>query len=179
LSYLQLIEVGVVAAMRAAGVKLTRIKQAREYLSIHLGSRYPFAEYRFQTDGKDLFVSYDQIEGDQDKDKLLSVNQHGQLSWTEILAQRLREFDYDDNLDTVLRWRVAGVDSPVRIDPRVCFGAPNISGIPTWVIKGRWLSGEGIADIADDYDLIAAEVISALRFEGIEADDSRPNKWIH
>src|SRR3974390_1243557 len=32
LSYLQLIEVGVVAAMRKAGVRLPEIKRAREYL---------------------------------------------------------------------------------------------------------------------------------------------------
>jgi hypothetical protein len=55
LSYLQLIEVGVVAAMRQSGVKLDTIRDARKYLSTEFKSPFPFAQYRFKTDGKTLF----------------------------------------------------------------------------------------------------------------------------
>ena len=46
LSYLQLIEVAVVAALRKEGVLLRRIREAREYIQAELVERnYPFAEY--------------------------------------------------------------------------------------------------------------------------------------
>lgn len=179
LSYFQLIEVGVVAAMRKAGVKLDRIRVAREYLSEQFDSQYPFVEYRFKTDGKNLFLNYDQITGAHDRDKLLVVTENGQFAWTSILSRLLEEFEYDTILGQVSGWKVAGKDSPVFIDPRIAFGAPNVEGIATWVIRGRWQSGESIADIADDYDIAPQLVVSALKFEGVEVNPERPNLWVN
>jgi uncharacterized protein (DUF433 family) len=178
LSYLQLIEVGVIAAMRKSGVTLQKIRQAREYLCEQFNSEFPFAHYRFKTDGKSLFMDYDQIEASA-KQKLIALNDHGQLAWNEILSRLLQEFEYDPDTGTVLRWKVDGIDSPVRVDPRVAFGAPQVHGIPTWVLRERWMSGENLADIAGDYELESQLVTSALRFEGIEVDPDRPSQWIH
>jgi uncharacterized protein (DUF433 family) len=178
LSYLQLIEVGVVAAMRKAGVTLKRIRQAREYLRSKFDYDYPFAHYRFKTDGKKLVMDYDQIV-QSDKDKLLELNENGQLAWTPILGALLHEFEYDTDLETVLRWRVAGLDNPIIIDPRIAFGAPHVSGVATWVLRERWKSGESIDDIAEDYELDPSLVFSALRFEHVEIDPHRPNTWTH
>jgi uncharacterized protein (DUF433 family) len=180
LSYMQLIEVGVVAAMRQAGVTLPRIRQARAFLSDKLDSHFPFAEYRFKTDGKKLFMDYEQISQKGGKGKLLSLNEDGQLAWTEILSQRLKEFEYGSGDEaTVMRWKVAGIESPVEIDPRVAFGAPQVEGIPTWILRERWTSGEGLKDIAEDFDLEPQLVSSALRFEGIAIDPERRNQWVH
>ena len=178
LSYLQLIEVGIVAAMRKSGVTLERIRQAREYLCNAFDSSHPFAHYRFKTDGKFLFMDYDQIVR-SDKDKLLALNENGQLAWNEILSALLHEFEYDMEIGTVMRWRVAGYDSPVRLDPRIAFGAPHVSGIATWVLRERWKSGESLADIAEDYELPLQSVSAALRFEQVDIDPDRPSKWIH
>src|SRR6266567_3382695 len=49
LSYMQLIEVAVVAALRKEGVSLKRIRDTREYVARTLKSEFPFAEYRFKT----------------------------------------------------------------------------------------------------------------------------------
>ena len=178
LSYLQLIEVGVVAAMRKANVKLSTIRDGRKYLSEKFNSHFPFAQYRFKTDGKELFMDYDQIV-QSEKDKLLNVTARGQLAWTDILSKLLLEFEYDMEIGTVLRWKVDGSDSPILIDPRVAFGSPHVNGVPTWVIRDRWKVGESVADIADDYVLPKDMVTAALRFEHVEVDPDRPNKWIH
>lgn len=178
LSYLQLIEVGVVSAMRKSGIKLPKIGQAREYLCSEFKHEFPFAHYRFKTDGKTLFMDYDQIVA-RDKDKLLALNEHGQLAWNEILSRLLQEFDYDPDIGTVIRWKVDGEDSPVRLDPRIAFGAPQVNGIATWVLRERWNSGENLSDIAADYELDPPLVSSALRFEGIEIDPTRPSQWLH
>jgi uncharacterized protein (DUF433 family) len=178
LSYLQLIEVGVVAAMRKSGVTLKKIREAREYLRKEFENEYPFAHYRFKTDGKVLVMDYDQIVA-ADKEKLIELNENGQLAWNDILSGLLHEFEYDSGIGTVLRWRVAGYDSPVRLDPRIAFGAPHVNGIATWVLRERWKSGESLADIAEDYELPRDMVTAALQFEQVELDPDRPNKWIH
>lgn len=178
LSYMQLIEVAVVAAFRKAGVKLSRIHDAREYVRKKLECEYPFAEYRFKTNGKRLWMDYQQVEGERGKGKLLGVDQGGQLAWETIIGRRLQEFEYEDG-GVAIRWRVAGQKSPIIIDPKISYGAPTVGGIPTWVIKGRWEAGESIADIADDFGLHRLDVRKALQFEGLKPDLKRQRKWEH
>jgi len=174
LSYLQLIELAVAAAARKSGVSLNAIRSARDYCSRQLSSEFPFAEYRFKTDGKHLLLDYAEVVGRQGSGKLLSATQQGQLGWSEIIG-RLQEFEYDTNFGVATRWHVAGKGSPIIIDPRVSFGAPAVDGIPTRLISLRWEAGEPTESIADDYDLPEPHVIDALRFEGIETGAWRKN----
>lgn len=176
LSYMQLIELAVVAAMRSEGVKLKVILAAREYVAATLVCEYPFAEYRFKTDGIEIILNYEQVDPAAGIDKLLYASRQGQLGWKEILDSRLREFEYEDG-GIAIRWRVGGDNSDVVIDPRVSFGAPTVSGAATWAIKGRWTAGESVADIADDFDLSTDHVADALTFEGIVPDYGRQNLW--
>jgi uncharacterized protein (DUF433 family) len=177
LSYLQLIELGVVAAMRKEGVPLRAIRETRKYLARQLVSKFPFAEYRFKTDGKQLLMDSETFDPSV-SGKLVVVSENGQYAWKEILVRLLRQFDYSPDKDRiVVRWHVGGEQSPIIIDPRICFGNPNVGGIPTWTLRERWKVGEGLSDLADDYDLDPALVSQALRFEGI--DPNRPPKWKH
>jgi len=177
LSYLQLIEVAVVAAFRKAGVSLKRIRDARNYVSKELKSDFPFADYRFKTNGKRLWVDYEEIEGEKGRGKLIGVDRQGQLAWGEILG-RLKEFEYE-NGGIAVRWRVGGQSSPVVIDPRISFGAPAVRGTATWILKGRWDAGERVSDIASDFDLKLPEVRKALEFEGIAPTPEQARKWTH
>jgi uncharacterized protein (DUF433 family) len=177
LSYLQLIEVAVVAAFRESGVSLQRIREAREYIKNQVQSEYPFADYKFKTDGKTLLMDYTQLEGKQGRGKLLELNKKGQLAWSAMLDARLREFDYDKKERMVLRWHLAGEESSVVIDPRIAFGAPAVKGTPTWVIKGRWAAGEQIDEIADDFGLKEEIVKQALNFEKIDVGQSKG--WVN
>lgn len=164
LSYLQLIEVAVVAAFRNAGVSLARIRKAREYVGTVLKSEFPFSEYRFKTDGKHLFVDYEQVEGEKRRGTLLGADQAGQLAWQKILG-RLREFEYEPGGGIATRWTLEGGATPIVIDPRISFGAPSVNGVPTWVIRGRLEAGESDAEIAEDFGLTVAQVRKALKFE--------------
>jgi uncharacterized protein (DUF433 family) len=60
----------------------------------------------------------------------------------------------------------------VVIDPRISFGAPVVSGIPTWVVKGRWEAGENIFDIREDFGLDENDIRHALTFEGIQIEQN-------
>ncbi len=174
LSYMQLIEVAVVAAFRKAGIPLKDIRAAREYIKDKLKSEHPFAEYSFKTRAHGILVDYVQIEGRRGKGKLLDVTKGGQLAWESIVTERLKEFEYDREL--ALRWHVAGLGEPIIIDPRVSFGAPAVKGVPTWILKGRWESGEAIDEIAEDFDLSGKLVLDALKFERVETG-GRQRVW--
>jgi uncharacterized protein (DUF433 family) len=166
LSYLQLIEVAVVAAFRKAGISLKRIRDAREYVQKQLETEHPFAQFRFKTEGKHLLVDYQQVEGEEGRGKHLVADEGGQLEWDDIIGPLLKEFEYEHD-GIVIRWHVAGSSSRIVIDPRLSFGAPTINGTPTWAIKGRWNAGESVSDIAKDFELDKAAVRQALEFEGI------------
>lgn len=178
LSFLQLIELAVVAEMTKAGVKLSEIDRARKYFKNTTGLEFPFAQLKFKTDGADILAEFEMPDGKKATDKLVAANHSGQLIWTEMLTRLLREFDYGPSGE-VLRWKVAGEDKPVEIDPQISFGAPQIHGVRTAIIKSRWLGGEEIDDISDDFSISESDVIEALLFEGVSAENERISAWIN
>lgn len=173
ISYLQLIEVSVVASMRRSGVKLASIRDARSFFSRHLQLDFPFAQAKFKTDGAEILQDIPGRDGELLKDKLLSASANGQMVWAEMLQGRFKQFDYSAN-GLVIRF-YPSADRDVVIDPAVSFGSPSVSGVPTWVLKKRWASGENIEDITDDFNISADNVVSALKFEGLEIDYDRPS----
>lgn len=173
LSYLQLIELAVVAAFRKGGFRLPEIRAAREFVQKNLGSDYPFAEFKFKRFGKSLFT---EDNNEKAPHRLLKVNGGGQLAWDELIGPVLEEFEYEHE-GIAIRWRLAGADSPIIIDPRLSFGAPSVRGTPTWIIKGRFDAGESDSAIADDFRLEVSEVRAALKFEGV-ISGSPQQKWL-
>lgn len=166
LSYLQLVEVAFVATFRALGVSLQRIRRAHEYAAQSLQSEYPFVEYRWQTEGRHMLLDLKEVEYEPLFDDLVILgDEHGQEAWKPLLGDRFAQFDYEQELAII--WHVAGHESSVVIDPRVSFGAPTVSGVPTWAIRGRYRAGESVNDIVDDFAITETQVNDALRFEGI------------
>jgi uncharacterized protein (DUF433 family)/DNA-binding transcriptional MerR regulator len=172
LSYLQLIELAVVAAFRKAGFPLAEIRAAREYVQKNLGSKYPFAEFKFKRYGKSLFT-----EDNRDaRYRLFKANAGGQLAWDELIGPVLEGFDYEYE-GIAVRWHLDGTASPIIIDPRVSFGAPSVRGTPTWIIKGRFDAGESDSTIAEDFRMEVPDVRAALKFEGV-ISGSPKQKWL-
>ena len=167
LSYLELIELAVVAAWRKSGMKLDAIRNARTYLAAQFNEPHPFATLRLKTDGVDLLMDHG--------DEFLVANLKGQIAWRQCISEKLQEFDYESGLAS--RWRLDGAGSPVLIDPRIQFGAPSVNGVPTWILAARHKAGESIASIADDFGLPASTIAHALIFEGATPDDVEA--WSH
>ncbi|MHC2250051.1 DUF433 domain-containing protein [Bradyrhizobium elkanii] len=166
LSYMQLIEVAVVAAFRKMGVPLKNIRATRDYARSTLKFEFPFATLRFRENAKHLYLDSNEIEGIS-PGSVVQTDSGGQLAWETVIG-RLREFDYEEKYDGLaLKWHLAGRSSPVLIDPRIAFGTPAVKGVPTWIIKGRWDAGESDSDIAEDFDLDKTHVREALKFEGV------------
>ncbi len=166
LSYLQLVEVAFVATFRMKGVSMPRIRRARDFGRQVLNSEYPFAQYRWKTNGAQMLLDLLEVEPDAKLGESIVGDSHGQIGWDEMLLDRFGQFDYVDDLALV--WHVAGRESPVLIDPRVSFGAPAVDGTPTWVIKGRWEAGESIEDIEEDFEIDRDVIARALEFEDIQ-----------
>lgn len=174
LSYLQLVEVAIVAAATKAGVKLRTIRATREYMSRQFDVEFPFAEYRFKTDGKNLFIDYIDVIGRDGDGKLLEASGKGQLAWSHIIG-RLQEFDYEE--DVAARWHVAGKRSAVIIDPRIQFGRPSVRGVPTWIIAARSEAGEDVSSIARDFGVPKSAIADALAFESVDSESGKA--WSH
>jgi len=95
-----------------------------------------------------------------------------------MLSSRFKQFNYDAD-GSVDRWKVAGADKDIEIDPRLAFGAPQIDGVKTSLIKGRFVIGEEVDEIAEDYAIDEGQVVEALLFEGLERSDPRISRWIN
>lgn len=180
LSYLQLIEVAVVAACRKAGMHLAEIAEAREFAAVQLGTDYPFAREGFKLRGKELLLEMKEIVGSSGDGKLVLLhkkgrNSKGQLGWDAIIGPKLNEFDYDSEL--AVRWHVGGPSSPIVIDPRISFGSPAIKGTPTWLVRDRWLAGESPDYIARDLRLRVPDVTAALEFESVDIEAPQSHPW--
>ena len=166
LSYLQLVEVAFVATFRKLGVSLQRIRKARTSAAQVLNAEYPFAEYKWLTEGHHAMLNLIDVDDDASIGSLVVGDARGQIAWQEMVGARFAQFDYEE--DMALIWHVQGRNNPVVIDPRISFGAPTVRGIPTWVLKGRWSAGESVTDIRDDFGLSEEEITHGLAFEGIQ-----------
>ena len=168
LSYLELIEIAVVTTFRKLNVPLGNIAKTRQYMAQTFNAEFPFAEYRFKTDGYHLLMDLAEVDPILRTDDLIVADAGGQLGWNAMMVDRLLEFDYDREYELALQWFAAGRQSRVTIDPRVSYGAPMVNGIPTWILKGRWAAGESISDIQEDFNLEEKDIADGLRFEGVE-----------
>ena len=167
LSYLDLIEVAVIAAFHKSGVSLQMIRKARAYASDELNSRHPFVQYRWQTEGGHMLLRLSEIDSHVSVDNLVVADEYGRVAWPDMVAERFSHFDYDDT-GLVIMWHVWGRDNLVTIDPRIRFGTPTVEGVPTWALEGRWQAGESIKDMEDDLGLSNQAVRDGLLFEGIQ-----------
>lgn len=61
--------------------------------------------------------------------------------------------------------RLGGEQVSVQIDPEHCFGRPRVRGVSTWTIRDRFLGGDGLLELAEDYGLLTPEVEDAIRYE--------------
>ncbi len=169
LSYYELVEVAFAATFRKLGVSLKSIRDAREYAARILGADYPFAEYKWLTEGHRVLLNLRELDGSAPVGRLVAADASGQIGWKELVGERFDQFDYEH--DIALVWHVAGRNSPVVIDPRMSFGTPTVRGLPTWVIKGRHDAGESIAAISEDFGLTEDDVAHGLDFEGVKSAD--------
>ncbi|HEY7060315.1 MAG TPA: DUF433 domain-containing protein [Chloroflexota bacterium] len=168
LSYMQVIDVAFVADFRRLGVRLNTLRQAHAYLCKTFRVEYPFSQLDVMTEGVAALAEYAAHAGGRALQRLIAADCGERLTWPEAIQERFDQFDYERRL--AVRWHPRGRDNPVLVDPSIAFGAPIIgqAGVATWAIRERFVAGEDIPEIEEDFGVTPEQIAAALAFEGIE-----------
>lgn len=161
ISFLDLVEVRVVAAMRRSGISLQSIRYAISFAQKALGIERPLSSREFKTDGSELLM--DAVEDDGEFVSL-SRKRPGQKVFKDIISQSLSDLEYEG--DYVARWRPKGFKS-VIIDPARNFGDPLIDeyGISTSALFRESEQFQDIRYISKTYEIPSQTVKAAIAFE--------------
>jgi uncharacterized protein (DUF433 family) len=166
LSFTNLIEGHVLKAIRRVhNVRMDKVRQAIETLGDRYHLKHPLAETVLHTDGQDLFVN--------ELGTYINVSQADQLQMQELLMAHIKRIEIDkDGLPAKLYPFVRlydNLDQPrwIVIDPRISFSRPVLvdTGIPVGVVVGRYLAGESINDLAEDFGCDPLKIEEAIRTE--------------
>jgi uncharacterized protein (DUF433 family)/DNA-binding transcriptional MerR regulator len=161
LSFRDLIELRFVKAFRDIGLSMPAIRECYQRAADEVHDERPFSTQKFRTDGKTIFLEI--TEGIQEA-KLVDLRRRQNVFRT-IVEPSLKDLEFDAS--AVSRWYPLGTArKSVIIDPTRAFGRPvAASGIPTEVLN-RAVAVEGsIAKVVRLYDVSAAEVKDAVKFE--------------
>lgn len=161
LSFLDLIEVRVVRALRLAGASLQSIRYAMDLAEREYGISRPLASQRFAVSGSEILM--DAVEGDGNLVSL-SPKRPTQKVFKQIVEQSLRDVEYED--EVAARWRPDWVDGIV-LDPKRQFGSPILDefGVSTETIANEYSNGLSANEISVLYELPIRLVRSAKKFE--------------
>lgn len=164
LSFSNLIEAHVLLALRKQyRIKIKEVRTALDY-----------AQAKYKIPRVLLSPQLRAIKGNvflEQMNELTNLGKGGQAAMPEILEAYLERIEWQPTGPVRIFpiTRPQAIDSPkiLAIDPKVAFGRPVIerNAIKTSSIAERFLAGESISDLADDYDLEVFEIEEALRYE--------------
>jgi uncharacterized protein (DUF433 family) len=165
LSFINLVEVHVLRAIRKHhNIQLDKVRTALDYLEFQLQVSHPLAHSQFRTDGVDLFVDRYGTS--------INASRSGQGILKAVLIDHLERIEPDDRGLAIKLYpftRSQEVNSPclVAIDPRIAFGRLAIvgTGIPTQIVAERYVAGDSVEDLADDYNCSRHLIEEAIRCE--------------
>jgi len=161
ISFLDLIELRVVRALRKKNVSLQAIKYAIKYAQQKFGIERPLASVEFKTDGPEILM--DAVENDGE---LVSLSRKtpGQKVFQKIVSQSVSGLEYDGSRPA--RWR-PGNAKHVVIDPARAFGSPIVdeAGISTETLFREWERTRSFSYVSRLYETNIQLVKDAIRFE--------------
>ena len=164
LTWGEFVEARYIAALRANGASLQRLRKVISLLKDEFGTAYPLAYTKPFMDGRDVVLK---AESDLELPKPLRLVRvvEGQLRLSTPADNHVHSVIWDEDFAKGLR--VAGPSSPVVIDPVRGFGMPSLEGrnLRTEVLAELYLAGDSVDSIAEGYDLTRDQVDAALRWE--------------
>ncbi len=161
ISFLDLVEIRVVSAMRKSGISLQSIRYAIDFAQEKLNVAHPLSSREFKVDGSEILM--DAIENDGEYISL-SKKRPGQKVFREIVRQSLNDLEYDG--DYVSRWRPRNHKSVV-IDPSRNFGDPILDsfGISTSMLHREAKEFNDLNYLSEIYEIPLQVVRQAVAFE--------------
>jgi uncharacterized protein (DUF433 family) len=160
--FIGLAEAYTLAAFRAAGVPMRRIRPAVRWLEEKIGFAQALASERLLTDGAEVLWDFGRRSDDADDRELadgLVVVRSGQQVFRPVVRDYLRRVSYADGWVRLIRVPSFG-RADVVVDPWLNGGAPTLArrGVRVRDVRGRVAAGEDPRDVAADYGLRVAEV---------------------
>jgi uncharacterized protein (DUF433 family) len=164
ISFFDLIEVRFVAAFRSFGVPWPEIRHAAEEAREVFDTRHPFANERFTTDGRYIFLEMAKEPGHEAKDRLLQLGR-SQYAFDRVIRPSLRGVEYVEEM--AARWYPLYPKRQVVLDPNKLFGQPIVEkeGVPTEVLAKSALVEGSPKRTASIFDVTLDSVESAVLFE--------------
>jgi uncharacterized protein (DUF433 family) len=166
LSFRDLVELHVLSAIRREHpIHVVAIRKALHFLRRMFHTNYALSSQEMRTGGKELFI--------ERYGKLANISEQGLTALKDILDLYLHRIERNRAGLPIRLYPFTRADilhdppGIVAIDPQMQFGRPCIVGtrITTEIIMERYLAGESVQDLADDYDCSVEAVEEAIRFE--------------
>lgn len=165
----EMVEARLLAEFRNREVPVQRLRPAIVALRKEFGP-YPLAHARLFLDveGREL-VRVVQEQVGLERSLLLVVVRNGQVVLADTAQRFSATVEYDQDVAQMLRPEPR--TPTVVMDPRRAFGQPAIRNVRTDALAEDYRAGASRNDLADLYDLSAAQVDEAIRFELIAGNE--------
>lgn len=161
----EFVELGYLREYRSKKVSLQKLRPAVDRLRSEFGVPYPLAHAKpYVSENHELLLEI-QEETDLERPLFMVVSKGGQLQLTDPVKSFLQKVEFEADAEGASRFRPAGRDSAVAIDPQLSFGIPQVHGIRTETIVELFRAKEPIELIAEGFELSIADVEEAIRFE--------------
>lgn len=170
-SFLSLIEILVTKAFRKRGVRLERVRQARDFAAVRWEITHPFASLRLRTLGGQILAEFE--EESPSGGSLLTLErpaERGSEQWTlpTLVVETVETIEFAQD-ELAMRWFPFGKATPIVLDPAFAAGRPTIAGTGVTVnaVYARFQTGRlSIPSIAEDLQLEEETVEDAVRLGG-------------
>jgi len=162
--FIGLAEGHVLAAIRATGVRLQRVRPALERLRKEIGLEHALASRRLLTDGSEVLYDYG-LEHDDPALRELVVVRNNQVVFADVVQQYLTYISYDkQGYAEQLRLPAYG-DARVIVDAGRSFGQPifESTGVRVSDALDLFYAGEPIEVVSEEYGVPPAQIEAALR----------------
>lgn len=166
LSFTNLCELHVLAVIRRHHlINMATVRSSLEYVRSQLKQDRPLIAQAFMTNGVDLFI--------EKTSQLINVSRDGQTALRGEFQQALARIDRSAQGGPVRLFPysrispdIAQQPKAVAIDPQISFGRPILlnAGVMTAVISDRFMAGDSVAEMAQDYGVAETDIDEALRF---------------
>ena len=162
-SFLGLVSMLVMKALREYGVKPRRIRSAERYLVEHLGE-YPLARSTIWTEGEHVLFNRRSPLSTGLPEKLEAADMGGQQAFVQLLKDCSRRIDFDVKDGLARAWFPR---ERVKLDPRIQFGEPCVAGtrVRTSVLYSMHLAGDSVTTLVRSYGISVDDVAQALDWE--------------
>ena len=171
LSFYNLLEAHVLDALRIThNLSLQRIRKAIRYLKKEFNQTHPLVKMSLYTDGVDIFV--------KEYGRLLNASREGQIAMKEIINIFLSRIDFSSSGEPenfypfILKTtdHLETEEKIIKVNPEINYGRPTVikKGVPVYVIYERFLAGESVQELAEDYELDTHTIENILRYCGPE-----------